>query len=644
MAEDHDFPVESLTEREHEVLQYVAAGYSNRQIAKELYLAVGTVKTHIHNTYGKLGVESRTQAIARASHQGLLDEQLNYQLPPHIDEDELENPYKGLRAFQESDAGEFFGRDVLIDNLLARLREDVPLQRFLAVVGPSGSGKSSVIKAGLLPKLRQDALPNSSQWLITDMLPGTHPIEELAIALNRIAEQPNLDLARHIQANKRGLVSSARVLFPTQNDILLVVDQFEELFTLVDNPDRARLFLDLIYQAVTDKRSPLRIIVTLRADFYDRPLMYPDFSELIRQRTEVVLPLKPNEIEKAILGPIEQLGIRAESGLATKIVADVHEQPGALPLLQYALTELFDQRTNHTLSLQSYNQLGGTLGILASRADEVYSALNASQQEAARQMFLRLITLGEGTEDTRRRTLRSELMSIDERDMEIVIDAFDESRLLTFDYDPVSKEPTVEVAHEAIIREWGTLRNWLDASRDDIRQQRLLNAATQEWRKADQEVSYVLQGSRLSQFVQWAEQTTLALTLEEDQFLQASLVEQEHQAQLEAERRAQRHALERRVRRILTALVAVLLIAAIVAGGLAVFALNESSEATDAKSTSDANAVIAEQSAERSQSLFLASAAEDALDEGNTDLALILILEAYNLALPRKHLMMATRI
>jgi WD40 repeat protein/DNA-binding CsgD family transcriptional regulator/energy-coupling factor transporter ATP-binding protein EcfA2 len=624
--------VENLSERETEVLQLVAAGFSNRQIARELFLALGTVKTHIHNIYSKLDVSSRTQAIARASHLGLLEDLSSYELPVYIDEDDINNPYKGLRAFQEDDAGDFFGRDMLIERLLDRFGEESPLNRFLAVVGPSGSGKSSVVKAGLLPALRSGKITGSESWLIAEMLPGTHPIEELAVALNQLATKPILDLANHIRQNKRGLSQVARILFPDQSDLLLVIDQFEEVFTLAEDTEQARHFLDAIHASVLNERSPFRILITLRADFYDRPLMFPDFSELIRLRTEVVTPLTANEIEQAIIGPIEKLGIRAEPGLVTRIVADVNEQPGALPLLQYALTELFDHRINHTLTQTVYRQIGGTLGALARHADEVFAVLTPVQQEGTRQMFLRLITLGEGTEDTRRRALRSELISINEDVMPIVVDAFDESRLLTFDYDPVTKEPTVEVAHEAIIREWGRLRIWLDESRNEIRQQRLLQHSAEQWITANRDTSYLLRGARLEQFEAWVEETTLIMAANEEAFLQASIAERERQLHREAERAAHEAALERRSRTILRALLVVFLVAALIAGGLALFAFDERSAAQDARDNEATARANSEVSARQSQALFLAAEAEQALDDGDTDLALALVLEAYRLA------------
>ena len=463
------------------------------------------------------------------------------------------NPYKGLRAFQEADVLDFFGREALTAHLLTQLapskREDRGAgdSRFLAVVGPSGSGKSSVVNAGVLPALRRGALPGSDKWFIVEMLPGRHPLEELEIGLLRIAAHQPGGLMEQLRRDERGLVRAARLVLPSPDStLLLIIDQFEEVFTLIEDKTEARHFLDSLYAAVTDPRSPVRVILTLRADFYDRPLMFPDFSELMRKRTEVVVPLTADELSHAIAGPTERVGGRLEPGLVTDIIADIKEQPGALPLLQYALTELFERREGRLLTRQAYQYIGGVMGALGRRAEEVYAALDQNGQAMASQLFLRLVTLGEGTEDTRRRVLRSELTSLTtvgpSSAMDAVIEVFGKSRLLSFDRDPLTRTPTVEVAHEALLREWTRLREWLDAGRTDVRLQRLLAAAASEWTNASRDASFLLQGTRLAQFEGWAADTKLALTQAEREFLDASVAEKQTREAEEAAR--QRRELE----------------------------------------------------------------------------------------------------
>ncbi len=324
------------------------------------------------------------------------------------------NPYKGLRAFEEADAADFFGRDSLVKRLVTRLCEAGPFSRLLTVVGPSGCGKSSVVRAGLIPALRLGAIPGSDRWFIVLLTPGDHALKSLESALLSIAARPPAFLLEQLQTNARGLLWAAdAVLGDADGDVLLVIDQFEELFTLAASEAERAQALDLLCAAVSDPTSRVRVLLTLRADFTDRPLQYPAFGELMRQRMELVLPLSAEELGRAVIGPAARVGVKVEDDLLAAIVADVSEEPGALPMLQYALTETFDRREGRLMTLEAYHEAGGVSGALARRADEVYAALDEAGQAAARQMFLRLVTLGEGVEDTRRRVLRSELEALD---------------------------------------------------------------------------------------------------------------------------------------------------------------------------------------------------------------------------------------
>ena len=345
---------------------------------------------------------------------------------------------------------------------------------------------------------------------------------------------------------ERGLLRAARRVLPADSavELVLVIDQFEEVFTLVADEAERALFLSSLVTAVLDERSRVRVIITLRADFTDRPLRYVDFGELLQRRSEFVLPLTPDELERAIIGPARRVGLRLESGLVSTMIREVGDQPGTLPLLQYALTELYEKREGRTLTKAAYEAIGGVLAALGRRAEEVYRGLNEAQQALARQVFLRLVTLGEGVEDTRRRVLRSELESIGDRlpTINAVIDVFGQHRLFTFDRDPVTRGPTVEVAHEALLREWPRLREWLNESRSDVRLQRLLAEAAAQWNAAQRDASYLLIGSHLEQFEGWAASTSIALTQDERVYLDASLAERDRQRAAEADR--QRRELE----------------------------------------------------------------------------------------------------
>lgn len=524
------------------------------------------------------------------------------------------NPYKGLRAFQEADAADFFGREALAQRLLDRLAEDHPLAHFLAVVGPSGSGKSSLVRAGLVPSLRAGKLSGAEDWYIASMFPSENPLEELETALGRVAATP-VNVLPILQQNERGLLRAFKQILPNEtHPLLLIVDQFEEVFTLVADEATRVHFMNLLHTAATDKQGLVYVVVTLRADFYDRPLLYPTFGDLLRQRMETILPPTPKDLERAIVAPAHRVGLQVDSSLVATMVADVKQQPGALPMFQYALTELFDHRDNHTLTLKSYQQLGGVTGVLAQRADEVYGRLTPSEQATARQLFLRLMTLGEGTEDTRRRTHQSELVLAGGETMLTVIEAFDRSRLLTFDRDPISREPTVEVAHEALIREWGRLRQWLDTSRHDVRQQRSLAVAALEWSQANNDRSYLLTGSRLAQFGEWVSQTTVDLTPDEWAFLDASIAENLRQ---QTQRRRFRNAA------LVTTGVITLILAV-----LALIAFDRAAKARDSEVRAVEERDKAQRQADVNHSLVLAYEAVQRYDSLNPDLALALALEA----------------
>ncbi len=574
-----------------------------------------------------------------------------------------ENPYKGLRAFQEADADDFFGRESLVDQLLERMKGEGQEARFISVVGPSGSGKSSVVKAGVLPRLRRGAVVGSGEWFIVEMIPGAHPMEELEAALLRIAVNPPASLLEQLEHDERGLVRALKRVLPAHtetaagSELVLMIDQFEEIFTLVENEPARTLFLNSLLTAVNEPDSRLRVIVTLRADFYDRPLRYPAFGNLVRDCTEVVLPLSVEELERAITEPAQRVGLQLEAGLTTAIVADVAEQPSALPLLQYALTELYERRDGRWLTLNDYHVIGGVTGALARRADEIYSELDATEQTIAEQVFLRLVTLGEGSEDTRRRVLLSELLSLqrDEDAIQKVVDTFAKYRLLTFDRDPITRTPTIEVAHEALIRQWQKLRDWLETNRESLRLQRRLAVATNEWLNANKDTSFLASGTRLEQFESWMTETPIALTTDEKRYLESSLKEREKQRAAEAVRKAKEEALERRSRNVLRALVGVMTLATIGALVLTLFAFNQRSIAEENAAIAEQNAATAtvaqgeavvnaqnaataaaeaELNANEARSLAFVSSAQLALANSNTDLAIPLALEANQVGAP----------
>ena len=571
---------------------------------------------------------------------------------------ETKNPYKGLRAFQQADAADFFGRNDMIARVMRRLQEPAPQSNFLAVIGPSGSGKSSLVKAGVLPALRSGRIPGSDDWFYAEMVPSQAPLEELSAALLSVSTADLPDMVDTLRNNADGLSLGVHQALPDKDSkLVLMLDQFEELFTQVEQESERQQFLDLILHAVNEDDSPVIIIATLRADFYDRPLLYQGFGELIRARTELVLPLNDEELKESIEGPAERVGAILEHGLVDLIIEDVREQPGALPLLQYALTELFERREGALLTKSAYREIGGTLGALAKRAEEVFLRFDENGQNMARQMFLRLVTLGEGSEDTRRRILQSELLTLGDREVvEGVIDRFGRYRLLTFDRDDITRGATIEVAHEALIRQWDRLREWLTESRQDVRLEReLLNAAL-EWMGANSDRSYLMAGNRLATFADWSQNTDLALNQLEMDFMEASLAAREKREAAERARAERERLLEEHKKRNLRIAAGVFAMAAVVAVILSLVAFDQSNKANeqraiaeDAREVADEQRVIAEGAREvaeeqrgiaedalhiaeinerKNLSLALAANARTALSENDPALALPVVIAA----------------
>jgi WD40 repeat protein len=504
------------------------------------------------------------------------------------------NPYLGLRAFAESDRELFFGRDGLTAKLISRLAEPRP-NRFLAVVGPSGSGKSSVIQAGLVPALRTGAIPGSADWYFTAMTPGGRPFDELAAAISRVAVTPFPDAAGQLQADPMSLSGMVGRAVDATATLLLVVDQLEELFTQVQDPADGDRFLELLATAATDSKSPVRIVVGLRADYYDRPLAHPAFGEVIGNAVESVVPLTAGELEQAISGPAQQAGLTLEPGLESRIIADVIGQPGGLPLLQHALSELYENRDGTTLTTTAYERIGGVAGALARRAEDIYRRLEPTPAAATKAVLLHLVTIGDGGV-TRRRVLRRELTSLGgaRSTIAMVLDAFGSHRLLSFDRSPATGSPTVELAHEAMITAWPRLRDWIDSGRVDLATQRRLAAAATEWQTGHRDDSYLLTGSRLARFEEWAASSTVPATPTERAFLQAGVAARDAAADAEAERSKRERRLETRSRSRLRVLVAVMAAAVVAVGILALIAERQADRAELSLGMSEARRLTAE--------------------------------------------------
>jgi WD40 repeat protein len=507
------------------------------------------------------------------------------------------SPYRGLDAFREEDADLFFGREQDTARLVQRLRST----RFLAVIGASGSGKSSLVQAGLIPAVRRGALPAGEAWRVIHLVPGPRPLAALAA---RLAQLPGAGApsAADLGADERALdLAVARALEgrPAGERVLMVVDQLEEAFTLCpDEGERAAFLGNLVY-ASTIPGGRAVVVVAMRADFYQRLAEHPELRALAAAQQMLVGPMDARGLRRAIEEPAKRAGLELEPGLTRRILTDVSDRPGTLPLLEYLLLELWQRRRGRMLTLEAYAASGGVEGALARRANAVYGGMSPERQAIARRVLLRLTVPGEGTEDTRRRAEMRELVTRpgEEGEVEAVVGALAEARLLTTGRDDAAGEPVVEVTHEALIRGWPELRGWINDDREQLRQHRRLSDAAAEWDGAGREEGQLYRGARLAA---WQERDRSDLNDLERDFLAAS------QERAERERATRR----RRTRVAIGALATV----AVVVAGLAIFAFVQRGDAADQR--------------DASRSRELAANANLQL-EGDPELSLLLAREAY---------------
>jgi WD40 repeat protein/class 3 adenylate cyclase len=493
-------------------------------------------------------------------------------------------PYKGLAAFEREDSDYFFGRERLVGELAARTVR----VGLLGVVGASGSGKSSVIGAGLLPSLGAGLLPGSENWKQVAIRPGEHPMNGLRAALSSGAEDP--------------LEAAVEALTP-EGRLVLVVDQFEETFTLCDDEAERSYFVAALTGAAKRWPENVAVILAIRADYYGHCAPYPDLAEALAANHVLVGPLTREELKRAIELPARRAGLRVESALADALVEEVSDEPGGLPLLSTALVELWQTREDGWIRMEAHEQTGGVRGAVSRLAETSYEQLSPVEQEAARRVFLRLVASGEGETVTRRRVELDEFDPVHDQDAAAVLTRLTQDRLLT------KTEDMVEVAHEALLREWPRLRAWLEEDVQGHQLRQHLTHAARQWEETGREASEVYRGARLSAALDWAATGEPDLNELERDFLSESRQASEREA--ERQRRT-----NRRLRGLLVG-TAVFLVVALVAGGLA---LVQRGHARD-------EAERAERQARVASARELAAAAAANLDV-DSELSVLLALEA----------------
>ena len=488
------------------------------------------------------------------------------------------NPYRGLRAFDESDAVSFFGRDDIIDELHRRVGKN----RFAAVIGPSGAGKSSVVRAGLTPRLRDDGA------VVITLTPGDDAMRALRDAVGTVTatRDAGADMLDEIIAVARRM-----------DRLVIVVDQFEETWTRCPGDVRERL-LDVLASAVASDDADVRVVATLRSDLLDRPLEDPTVGGLIGSGALVLGAMSAGQLREAIERPARDAGVTFPDGVADELVTSALGQPGFLPLLQFTVTELFERRDGDTITAQTLASVGGIAGAIGRRADDVFSTLDLPGQFDARELFGRLVIPGDGIPDTRRRARRSELSP----EVAEIAEHFVAGRLLVIDREPESREPTFEVAHETLFDSWSRLRGWIDEDRAWLLQRQHLERSAEQWAAAGRPETELYRGARLEAAIESVESAGRPVSDVSAEFVAAG--RRRRDADLDMERR--------RVRR-LRAIVAATSVLALIAVTLGALALLQRNEARDAEDAADAASREAQAEAE------LARAAESAAETAARD-------------------------
>ncbi|GAA6620366.1 CHAT domain-containing protein [Scytonema sp. NUACC26] len=436
-------------------------------------------------------------------------------------------PYRGLFAFREEDAPFFFGRDAFISRLLAAVQN----QPLVAIIGSSGSGKSSVVFAGLIPELRR-----AGNYIVASFRPSSRPFHALASTLlNHLEPQTSGEAKLQKIENLAAQLQAANSLRDVAGDIvrrnprcklLLVADQFEELYALSQDIQECQIFLDKLLEAIAYP-SNLTLVITLRADFLAQALSYRPFADALQHSDLKLGPMNAEELLAAIKQPAALLGVTLEPGLAERILSAfgfaaperaIATQAGNLPLLEFALTQLWEKRTETLLQNAAYNEIHGVEAAVADYADRVYDKLNPKEKEQARRIFTQLVHLGEETSDTRRLATRKE---VGEENWDLVTRLASE-RLVVTGYDEATGNETVEIVHEALIQKWGHLRQWLELDRDFRTWLQELRSARQHWEKSERDKDALLRGKALVDAGEWVQKRPKELTLEQE-YIQASL-------------------------------------------------------------------------------------------------------------------------
>ncbi|MBI3163080.1 MAG: WD40 repeat domain-containing protein, partial [Chloroflexi bacterium] len=488
---------------------------------------------------------------------------------------EIENPYKGLAFFTQADGNTYFGREELTAQLLAKLAGSP----FLALLGASGSGKSSLMRAGVIWALYTGGIPGSENWKVLVMRPGATPLEDLAAQVSAESRSVSSSLIREIKTDPSTLRLEAKKILlnlPDDAKLVLAVDQFEEVFTQCLDENERGQFIAALTDAAQHSNSRIVVLLTLRADYYGRTSTYPALAKLLSENQVLVSEMTDAELRRAISAPAENVGVRVEAGLPELIIEEARGEKGALPMISLALAELFKNRKTDTLKVAEYCELGGLNQVIATTADKAYLSFSQAEQTLARKILLDLVKTGETAEqDARQRVRLSALVSADKNSIQVeeLLNKLADTRLIVKDGE--SEEAQVEVAHEALFRHWDKLRDWLEEAREEKNLRQKISEAANEWKQNNKDANLLVhRGGRLDDAMKLRELTPDSL---------------EYVKACDALRRKEQRDRERQTRITVFASIA----AAVVFLVLGAFGLAKSSEAEEQAATAQANANVA---------------------------------------------------
>jgi WD40 repeat protein len=438
-------------------------------------------------------------------------------------------PYKGLEVFEEEDAELFFGRERLVNELVGRVKES----RTVFITGPSGSGKSSLVRAGLIHALRKGAIKGSERWLFETMKPGREPLKDLALAFSRLKSPELQDYFLMHLSEADILDKCAESVLSGKKDqrFVLFVDQFEEIFTQINSEEERVAFINMLAHAGTIENGRVIVLFAMRSDFVSNCATYPLLNELLSQEFRQIGAMQPDELVSAIALPARHVGLPIEDELIARIINDMKGEPDALPLMQFALKDLFDAQQAEggfiALTLKDYLKHGGIQQSLERHADATFAKLSESEQELTRSIFSGLIEIGRGTQDTKRTALFDELIPANAKSENVlaIVQKLADARLVITD-EQAGKD-TVTISHEKLIEAWPWLKKLVNENRDVISLQNEIASDAKEWEEHERDISYLYTGARLANALEQLQSKKLVLSDTANQFVQAGNTQQD---------------------------------------------------------------------------------------------------------------------